>query len=400
MGSTRRKELQSGKVSWEARVIIKGHPSLSKSFKKKGEATEWVVKQEAAIRGGGKVSRKAEKTTVEEALTEYLTAHEVPGEFKKQGRPVSTLPNSKLYAVESARHHLGEFTIDRLTTKRLNAFLKDLQATVIPQPDNKTKTHPLYDGDRQRTYSPGAARKQFYALKSAVEWHATEHGYSLGETFKGVDIPPAWSEPRTRRLNEGEEAALMEATNGMYKDPEGWRLLIGFALETAMRAGELLGMRWDEVKTAPSHLFIDIPPEREKTRIGRQVPLSKRALAIIKKLKARAKAGDPRVFCTSPSNSTVLGVGFRRISKRAGCVDLRFHDLRHEATARIFEQTDMQTLEIALMTGHTQMETLKRYANLRPSILAEKLDTKRKGLSEVEKRVLAMIAKLTGIKAA
>ena len=32
MGSIRRKELQSGKVSWEARVILKGHPSLSKSF--------------------------------------------------------------------------------------------------------------------------------------------------------------------------------------------------------------------------------------------------------------------------------------------------------------------------------------------------------------------------------
>jgi len=398
MGSIRRKELQSGKVSWEARVILKGHPSLSKSFTKKGEATEWVVKQEAAIRGGGKVSRKAEKTTVEEALTEYLTAHEVPGKFKKQGRPVSTLPNSKLYAVESARHHLGKFTIDLLTTKRLNAFLKDLQATVIPQPDNKTKTHPLYDGDRERTYSPGAVRKQFYALKSAVEWHATEHGYSLGETFKGVAVPPAWSEPRTRRLDEGEEAALMEATAGMYKDPEGWRLLIGFALETAMRAGELLGMRWDEVKTDPSHLFIAIPPEREKTRIGRQVPMSKRALAIIENLKDRAKDGDPRVFCTFPSNSTLLGVGFRRITKRAGCVDLRFHDLRHEATARLFERTDMQTLEIALMTGHTQMETLARYANLRPSILAEKLDSKGKTLSNVDRRLLQLLAKLTGEK--
>ena len=146
------------------------------------------------------------------------------------------------------------------------------------------------------------------------------------------------------------------------------------------------------------HLFIVIPAEREKTRVGRQVPLSERALAIIKKLKARANAGDPRVFWSLPSNSTVMGVGFKRISKRAGCEDLRFHDLRHEATSRLFERTDMQTLEIALMTGHTQMETLKRYANLRPSILAEKLDTKRKGLSEVEKRVLAMIAKITGAK--
>jgi len=58
----------------------------------------------------------------------------------------------------------------------------------------------------------------------------------------------------------------------------------------------------------------------------------------------------------------------------------------------------MQTLEIALMTGHTQMETLARYANLRPSILAEKLDSKGKTLSNVDRRLLQLLAKLTGEK--
>jgi integrase len=397
MGSIRRKELSSGKSSWEARVIIKGHPQLSKSFAKKQDAKDWVASKEATIRGGGKVSRKAEKTTVEEALSEYLAAHE---ENDGDGEAVSTLTNTKRYAVESVRHHLGEFTIDRLTTKLLNGFLKKLQATAIPEPANKTKTHPLYDGDRRRTYSPGSARKLFYALKTAVEWHATEHGYPLGETFKGVEVPPAWSAPRVRRLNDGEEAALMEACGGMYKDPEGWRLLISLALETAMRAGELLGMQWDEVRVERSHRFIAIPAEREKTRVGRQVPLSSRALAILAKLKKRADRDDPRVFSSFPNSSVLLGKGFKRITARAGCDDLRFHDLRHEATARLFERTDMQTLEIALMTGHTQLETLKRYANLRPNILAEKLDGKGKALSQTDRRLLQLLAKLTGAEVA
>ena len=56
---------------------------------------------------------------------------------------------------------------------------------------------------------------------------------------------------------------------------------------------------------------------------------------------------------------------------------MRFHDLRHEATSRLFERTELQTVEIMLMTGHTQVSTLKRYANLRPRILAEKLDGKK-----------------------
>jgi integrase len=164
----------------------------------------------------------------------------------------------------------------------------------------------------------------------------------------------------------------MAACDGMYKDPEGWRLLIGLALETAMRAGELIGMLWDEVNI--EQRFIAIPKEREKTRKGRQVPLSTKALAIFAKLKKRRATGEPRVFVTMPTTSPVLGRGFKRITKRAECVDLHFHDLRHEAVARFFERTTLQTMEIALITGHTELKTLQRYANLRPAILASKLD--------------------------
>lgn len=369
MGSIRRKELAGRKPSWEARINIKGHPALSKSFPSKKEATEWVQQHELKIRKGGKVSRMSEKTTIAEALAEYLDAH---SKTDKDGNKVSTLTNTKRYAVESVSYHLGLFTVDSLDRKRISAFLKKLQETIIPAPANKAKSHPLYDGDKQRTYSPGSARKLFYALKTAIEWHAREHHYELGDKFTAVEVPPAWSSPRDRRLNGDEEQRLMAACDGMYKDPEGWRLLIGMALETAMRAGELLGMRWDEVKL--KERFVVIPKEREKTRKGRQVPLSKRALSILATLSKRRSKGEARVFESFPESSVLLGRGFKRITKRASCDDLRFHDLRHEATARFFERTQLQTMEIALITGHTELKTLQRYANLRPSILASKLD--------------------------
>lgn len=367
------KRTRGTRTFWEARVTIKGHPPLSKSFDTKTKASKWANEAEAKIRGGDRVSFQASKTTVAEALDEFLTAH-TKTVTDEEGRvtEICSLPKSKRYAVGMVRHHLGDFSIEKLTRKLMTAFLKELLITTIPKPANKKKSHPLFNGDADRCYSPSAARKQFYALKTAIEWHAREHDYQLGDRFEGVEVPAAWSQPRQRRLEVGEEERLLKACEAMLKDPRGWQLLIRLALETAMRAGELTQMQWTEVNL--SKRFLVIPKEREKTRVGRQVPLSSAALTIFKELQDRRAAGDERVFARLPQSTSLLGVGFKRITKRAKCEDLRFHDLRHEAVSRFFESTSLQAMEIAMITGHTELKTLQRYAVLRPSLLAEKLD--------------------------
>jgi integrase len=148
-----------------------------------------------------------------------------------------------------------------------------------------------------------------------------------------------------------------------------------------MRAGELLGMRWDEINLQKR--FIAIPKEREKTRIGRQVPLSMQAISILKELKKRGKTSDGRVFSLLPETSGQMARGFKRIATRAEVRDFRFHDLRHEATSRFFEGDKLQTMEIALITGHTEMKTLQRYANLRPAVIA--------ALNSLSKRVKSKV---------
>ena len=57
----------------------------------------------------------------------------------------------------------------------------------------------------------------------------------------------------------------------------------------------------------------------------------------------------------------------------ADCADLRFHDLRHEATSRLFERTKLSDIEISRITGHKDPRVLRRYSNLRGSDLAAKL---------------------------
>ena len=52
--------------------------------------------------------------------------------------------------------------------------------------------------------------------------------------------------------------------------------------------------------------------------------------------------------------------------------DWRFHDLRHEATSRLFEK-GLNTMEVASITGHEDLRMLKRYTHLRAEDLVARL---------------------------
>jgi integrase len=64
---------------------------------------------------------------------------------------------------------------------------------------------------------------------------------------------------------------------------------------------------------------------------------------------------------------------FGRICQRCGIDDLRFHDLRHEATSRLFENPEFGMMEVAAITGHKTLIMLKRYTHLRAEDLAAKM---------------------------
>ena len=63
---------------------------------------------------------------------------------------------------------------------------------------------------------------------------------------------------------------------------------------------------------------------------------------------------------------------WRKACRRAGIADLRFHDLRHEATSRLFER-GLDAFEIMAITGHSTTDMLKRYTHFRAEELAAKL---------------------------
>ena len=78
---------------------------------------------------------------------------------------------------------------------------------------------------------------------------------------------------------------------------------------------------------------------------------------------------DATVLSTTES---AIAQAWNRAVKRAGIVDLRFHDLRHEAISRFFEM-GLSVPEVALISGHRDPRMLFRYTHLRAEDVARKL---------------------------
>lgn len=135
-----------------------------------------------------------------------------------------------------------------------------------------------------------------------------------------------------------------------------------FAMASARRESEITGIRWADLNEADGTILVrDLkhPGGKGHHRVSR---LTREALAIIVR---QPKDGD-RIF---PYNAKSVSSAFTRTCKACGIVDLRFHDLRHEATSRLFE-AGYSIVEVQHFSLHESWDQLKRYANLRAADIA------------------------------
>jgi len=173
-----------------------------------------------------------------------------------------------------------------------------------------------------------------------------------------VKRPPT-GKGRTRRLNDGEYQLLIDSlTAARNKKVLPFFLL---AIETACRRSEMLSLRWVDIDL--NNQVADL--RDSKNNQARSVPLSLTAIEI---LKAIDSSGD-MVFDLTPD--AIKGV-WKRACKRVGITGLRVHDLRHEATSRLFEK-GLDSMIVAQVTGHRDMRMLQRYTQVKASKVAKLL---------------------------
>jgi len=216
-----------------------------------------------------------------------------------------------------------------------------------------------YRDQRLRTVKPSTVRRELGLLRSILNIAAKDWGITLpGDNPVTLISIPAEPKGRDRRLEAGEEGRLKAA---LSHSPLTWHI-VNFAMETAMRRGEIASMKWGQVNTQARTIHIPVT----KTDTPRYVPLSNRAMLVLNTI---PRLLDDQVWGMNPRSITQA---FNRACKRAGIDNLRFHDLRHEATSRFFEK-GLNVMEVASITGHQDLRMLRRYTHIRAETLVDRL---------------------------
>lgn len=136
-----------------------------------------------------------------------------------------------------------------------------------------------------------------------------------------------------------------------------------FAIETAMRAGEICAMRRGDIDLTAR--VVHLPTSKNGT--ARDVPLSSKAVEILRNV--MSATSEDRVFAMSDATRDAL---FRKIKKEAAVEGLNFHDSRHEAITRLAKRLDV--LDLARVVGHKQLNQLLTYYNPTAAELVSRLD--------------------------
>ena len=168
-------------------------------------------------------------------------------------------------------------------------------------------------------------------------------------------------------MKAGEYEKLMVACkrNNKFASPSiFWCPAINFAIETAMRLSEQLSLRWENIDMIKRTAYL--PAKDTKTKRSRTVPLTSKAIDVLKELPRHISG---KVFSMSLNYHNK---GWRALTKRAGVEGLRWHDLRREATSRLFEQ-GMSVTEVQSITGHKTLQMLSTYTQHEAETLAIKL---------------------------
>lgn len=320
-------------IGYQAQVRKKGYPTQVKTFDKRADAVAWATVIESEMVRRVHVDRsKAERTTFREAVEVYIR--------------------------DVAPSHKGS----RDEILRLNRFLRD--EPKLASHALATLTTRLFEEYRDRRLKDvvaGTVKRELGLLHTVIEAVRKSHGM-IENPISDVRRPSV-RDARDTRLHPGEEERLLEACR---KARNPWLTpAVLLALETALRRGELLALRWGCVDLDQLHAHI---PD-SKTGKGRYVPLSPRAYEVLWELGAGERPSDGAVIGTTAEG---IKQSFERARARANMEHFNFHDLRHEATSRLFER-GWNVMEVASVTGHQDLQMLKRYTNLRASDLAKKM---------------------------
>lgn len=328
--------------------------SSSKVFDTRTQATSWGERLEAKVKAEGPGKHAGSKITVGDLVLMHLAAQL---KIRPQlGR--STIHNhhkiaqefSKIRACDLTSNHLIDYAIRRKT-----------QDGVVPA-TIKSDLSPI-------SAAFGVARIAYgIDVNYEVVQEAMHHLDQEGVTAKSRQV--------VRWVDGAEEEALLAEfarRNAHHQTEIDMTLIYKFALAFPRRLGELGCLEWKDIDWEKRTIIIrKVKHPRKKAYNDQTVPLLEPAWELLQQIPKLAS----RIF---PYNTDSVSAAFERVRDRIaatgmpGIKDLRFHDIRHTGISMLFWH-GFKIEEVAIVSGHTSWNTLKRYTHIRPEDLHRRFE--------------------------
>jgi integrase len=330
--------------SFRVRIFRKSKPSISNTFNNRHDAEKWARLIEVQLEQG---------TYIEKSITKYI-----PEEITIQ---------------EAIDRHIKSHVINKSNSRSEIGILQILSKKWVDRKLNSiSKIDVIHLRDELVSLNRASSTINHYynAISKLFQTAINEWGVPLDNPTTAIRRAP---EPigRMKRFCHEAELIFLKECSGF----ESIRLreIVIVAIETGMRCGELLTMRWEDIDLKNRKVLL----RKTKNGCSRNVPLSSRALSTLNEI---YKVDSHLVVF--PFNhwelrrqfNKVLNICKEKYTQRPNPFeDIRFHDLRHEAISRLSDK-GLNVIELSYISGHKTLSMLKRYTHPDLMTLINKID--------------------------
>lgn len=320
-----------------AEIRRKNYPRQNKTFLTKASAQVWVRRVELSMDNGSFIDVSQPRSVVIEDIIQDLIVS-----YERFNLPVAAPKRSALSQLAT---YFNGVSIHDLTVEDVLVFA----------------------AERRRVVSASTLQKQMYYFKQAVKNSRIKLVEDVVQIAteelikKKVILGSVW---RDRRLEPKEYEMLIKAAK------KHWiRHAIDIAIESGMRQGEIHSLRMSDIDFARGVIkLLRKDPKAEGGKKLCKIPLLKGVREVIVRVQKEINGRD-KLF--EVSNSSSISDKFASLRRGLGIEDLTFHDLRHEAISRMFER-GMSIEQVRLVSGHTSLDQLSRYINLKAEDVAKR----------------------------
>jgi integrase len=322
---------------------------VRKSFTKKKDAEAELAKR---------VSLIAEKRYLDVKKDYMTTLEQIITKYEENYRDQPSFDSTKRFCLTRFRESFGKDTrAENIRYVDVETYQKHLKR--LPTRNGTVRT----DAAVNREIS--CLRHMF---NKAVEWEMIESS----PFNRGKSLIIKENNQRLRFLSEEEAGRLLAEC------PRHLKQIVVCALNTGMRKGEILKLKWSQIKNGLIYL------QKTKTNNPRQIPVNDTLEDLFREIRVEQGLGGEYVFMFTPGECrlkgseplrirndmrplpariTCINVSFHAALSRAGIEDFKFHDLRHTfASWLIMNGANLKTVQELL--GHKNIAMTMRYAHL------------------------------------